>query len=109
MKFLCRVFAVMLSLCAVTAWADSDSIPMVQGIKSVKKNAAKNPNNPGLPNALDHISDNQRRFLEKHPGGPGSDRADGIDRTARVDKPERPEKPEKPERVDRPDRPGHGR
>ena len=89
--------------------------PIDQGIASTSKNLAKNPDNPGLPNALRHQIENQiRQSLHR------AEVHDRAERVARVERVERPERPERPERVDfvsardfgrahrpeRPDRPG---
>lgn len=39
--------------------------PMDQAAHNIEKNRAKNPDNPGLPNAQERIVENQERFAEK--------------------------------------------
>ena len=96
------------------ALADPDPAkqPIDQGIASTSKNLAKNPDNPGLPNALRHQIENQIRQSTR--------REEAHDRVERVERVERLERVERPERVDivsardfgrahrpeRPDRPG---
>jgi hypothetical protein len=126
MRFLYRVLAVGVPLCLAAAWA-ADSRPphepTVQGLQSVSKNVAKNPDNRGLQNARDRLianivrhetRDKSARKETRSTGGESGrpeqiGRAEPMERVERVDRPERVEKPERPERAERPDRPERGR
>ena len=93
---------------AVDAPTSTPPAPLDQAIRSVGGNLEKNPGNPGLENALDHLKSNQERLEQRT-----TDRLEGAagrpDRLERAERPEHAPHVERPEHVDRPehlDRPG---
>jgi hypothetical protein len=75
------------------------STPGTQGLDSVDKNLAKDPDNRGLENAQDRIERNQARHAAHE--------AAMADRPERAERVEHVEKVDRPERPEHPDRPGH--
>jgi hypothetical protein len=85
--------------------------PGSQGLSSVSRNAAKDPDNRGLKNAETRIESNIDRREDRKAAKADRDerkkaKADRDDRDRHVDRVEHAERVERPERPDRPQRPG---
>ena len=67
-----------------------------QATTSVSGNLQKNPDNPGLKNALGRLERNNERRETKE--------MERVERAGRTEKAERPEKVERPEKIERPEK-----
>lgn len=97
MKTILSIASVLAALVPAVAMADPDPSrqPIDQGIESVSKNIARDPDNKGLQNAGQRLFENQIRQSAHREQGPGS-----IERVERVERVERPQRPERIERID---------
>lgn len=81
--------------------ADPKNVPGDQGLSSVEKNLAKDPDNRGLQNAKQRIEDNQADRAARKTAKTDRDKVARAEKAERVEKADRPEKPERPDRPER--------
>ena len=111
MKKILSVTGIAALLLCSSAFADPTNIPMQQGLVSVQRNIARNPDNEGLQNARDRIIENAvRQESRGRNHAPGQQRIEGVERVERVERPDRIERVDfatrfEIDRAHRPDRP----
>lgn len=109
MKKAIGLVGVAVLVCSAATFADDTHISskggtMARALEAVGENAAKNPGNPGLPNAGQHLLENAQKHQERREThSPTAERSQGVDRVERAARPDRPERVERPDRPERPD------